>query len=252
MVKPKIGAQLIIWGNRALEDLPRVLDEVSSIGYDGIEAGTTTFDKVKDPKGLLDAKGLSLAGLHTGIENIDEETIEKALSLLQRLDGHYLLFSGAGGKENTEENYRRNARLLEKIGKKAKEYEVKVCYHNHWQEIVNDAMGIRIICEETSPEFVSLCIDTYWVRCGGLSPVEFIKKHLDRVAYLHLKDGTEEGMKRYEFKELGQGVIDFPAILEVVKTADIEWYVVEQDRTDKTPKESMEISRKYLREKLGL
>ncbi len=161
--------------------------------------------------------------------------------------GITLFFSGAGGKENTEENYRNSSRVLEKIGRKAKAYEVKVCYHNHWQEIINDATGIRIICEETSPEFVSLCVDTYWVKYGGLSPVEFIKRHLDRVAYLHLKDGTEEGMKRYEFKELGQGVIDFPAIIDVAKTADIEWYIVEQDRTNKTPKESMEISRKYLK-----
>jgi len=37
-----------------------------------------------------------------------------------------------------------------------------------------------------------------------------------------------------------------------VKSADIEWYVVEQDRTDKTPKESMAISREYLGTKLGL
>jgi len=247
MAKPKIGAQLIIWGNRIKEDLPGVLNEVSSIGYEGIEADIATFERIKDPKELLAAKGLSLAGLHTGLENIDEKSIETALNILQKLDGHYLIFSGAGGKENVEENYRRSSRLLEKIGKKAKAYEVKVCYHNHWQEIINDAMGIRIICEETSPEFVSLCVDTYWVKCGGLSPVEFIKKHLDRVSYLHLKDGTEEGMKRYEFKELGQGIIDFPAIINVAKKANIEWYVVEQDRTDKTPKESMEISRKYLK-----
>jgi len=67
-----------------------------------------------------------------------------------------------------------------------------------------------------------------------------------------LKDGTEEGMRNYEFLELGQGIVDFPAIIEVVKSADIEWYVVEQDRTDKTPKESMAISREYLGTKLGL
>ncbi|MBS7653812.1 MAG: sugar phosphate isomerase/epimerase [Candidatus Bathyarchaeia archaeon] len=247
MAKPKIGAQLIIWGNRVKEDILGVLDEVSSIGYEGIEADTATFEKIKDPMGLLDAKGLSLAGLHTGLESIDEKSIEVALNLLQRLDGHYLIFSGAGGKENAEENYRRSSRVLEKIGKKAKAYGVKVCYHNHWQEIINDATGIRIICEETSPEYVSLCVDTYWVKCGGLSPVEFIKRHLDRVAYLHLKDGTDEGMKRYEFRELGHGDIDFPAIIDVAKKAEIEWYVVEQDRTNKTPKESMEISRKYLK-----
>ena len=252
MMKPKIGAELIIWGNRILEDLPGVLDEVSSIGYHGIETSPIVFERVTNPKGLLEAKNLSLAGLHMGLGNVDEGSIEAALVMLQKIEGRYLLFSGAGGKENTEENYKRNARFLEKVGKKAEGYGVKVCYHNHWQEIINNAMGIRIICEETSLEFVSLCIDTYWVRCGGLAPIGFMKEYLDRVAYLHLKDGTEEGMRKYEFLELGQGIIDFPAIIEVAKSADIEWYVIEQDRTDKTPKESMKRSRKYLGEKLGL
>ena len=251
-MKPKIGAQLIVWADRTTEDLPKVLDDVSAIGYDGIEAGPTAFEKVTNPKELLTTRDLSLAGLHMGIGSIDDSSVRAALDILKKMDSHFLLFSGAGGKENTEENYRKNARLLAKVGEKAEQYGVKVCYHNHWQEIVNNAMGTRIICEETTPELVSLCVDTYWVRCGGLSPAEFIEEHLDRVAILHLKDGTEEGMRKYEFLELGQGIVDFPAVIEVVKSADIEWYVVEQDRTNKTPKESMAISREYLRTKLGL
>ena len=59
-------------------------------------------------------------------------------------------------------------------------------------------------------------------------------------------------MKKYEFLELGRGIVDFPSVFEVVKSADIEWYVVEQDRTDRTPKESMAISRRYLKGRLGL
>jgi len=250
-VKPKIGAQLIIWADRTTEDLPKVLDDVSAIGYDGIEAGPTAFERVVDPTELLATKGLSLAGLHMGLGSIDDSSVRAALDILKKMDSHFLLFSGAGGKENTEENYRMNSRLMEKAGRKAKEYGVKVCYHNHWQEIINNAMGIRIICE-TSPELISLCVDTYWVKCGGLSPAEFIKEHLDRVEYLHLKDGTEEGMRKYEFLELGKGIVDLPAVIDVVKSADIEWYVVEQDRTNRTPKESMAISREYLRTELGL
>ena len=51
---------------------------------------------------------------------------------------------------------------------------------------------------------------------------------------------------------MGQGIIDFPAVMKAVKSLNIEWAVVEQDRTTKTPKESMALSRKYLKDKLGL
>ena len=254
MPRLKIGAQLIIWGRRIESDLLGVLDEVSSLGYEGIECGADTFNTVSDAGKILTSRGLSLAGLHTGIGSTTKEIVKKAITTLEDLGGHYLIFSGAGGRENTDEDYLKNSRLLEEYGKIAEEHGITVCYHNHWQEIVNDERGIRLILENTDPKYVSLCVDTYWVKYGGKDPLEFIKKHKDRTAYLHLKDGTPEGMKKTppEFLELGRGIIDFPAILEAAKSLNIEWVVVEQDRTNLTPKESMAISRKYLKEKFGL
>jgi len=218
----KIGAALIIWGKRVLEDLPVVLDETASMNYQGIETSPDVFEKVKDTKELLTKRGLSLAGLHLGFRDIDKKAVGTTLDILQRMDGHYLLFSGAGGKENTQENYRRAARFLGKTGKESRDYGIKVCYHNHWQETVNGALGTRVICEETDPEHVSLCVDTFWVQYAGLSPVKFIKEHSDRVAYLHLKDGIPEDMKVYRFLELGRRTVNFPLFIETVKFADIE------------------------------
>lgn len=252
MARMKVGAQLIIWGQRASSDLTGVLDEVAFLGYEGMEASPDTFKDVLDPKRMLVSRGLSLAGLHMNVGLASTEAVGNALAILGKADSRYLMFSGAGGRENSDENYLRNSKKLEEFGQLARKQDVTVCYHNHWHEIVNNAKGTKIILENTDPEHVALCVDTYWVRCGGVSPVEFIKENAERVAYLHLKDGTEEGMRKYEFLELGQGVVDFPAVIGAVKPLDVEWAVVEQDRTDKTPKESMAISRKYLKEKLGL
>ncbi|MEM2936153.1 MAG: sugar phosphate isomerase/epimerase [Candidatus Bathyarchaeia archaeon] len=245
MAKPKVGAQLIIWGKRIDTDLLGVLDEVAELGYAGVEMSPAQLEKYSDPRALFSSRNLSLIGLHMGVGDL--KLVDAALKLLRRAEGHYLLFSGAGGRGNTEQEYRQNSRFLQDVGKRAKEYGVRVCYHNHAQEIINNAMGMKIVCEETDPELVSLCVDTFWFQYGGLSPVEFIKENLDRVAYLHLKD-----MRDREFVELGQGVIDFPAVIKAVKPIALEWAVVEQDRTKRTPKESMEISRRYLKEKLGL
>jgi len=254
MSRLRIGAQLIIWGRRVESDLLGVLDEVSSLEYEGIECGPDAFSAISDAVKVLDSRGLSLAGLHTSIGLADREHVEKAIATLENLGGRYLIFSGAGGRENSDENYLKNSKRLEEYGKLARKHDVTVCYHNHWQEIVNGERGIRLILENTDPEHVALCVDTYWVKHGGEDPLEFIKKHQDRVVYLHLKDGTTEGMRKTppEFLELGRGVIDFPAILETAKSLNIEWAVVEQDRTSLTPKESMAISRRYLKEKLGL
>ncbi len=245
MAKPKIGAQLIVWGKRIDTDLSKVLDEVAELGYTGVEMSAIPLAKHPDPRAFFASRNLGLIGLHMGVGDL--KLVDTALKLLRKVEGRYLLFSGAGGKGNTEQEYRQNSKFLQDVGKRAKKHDVKVCYHNHAKEIINNAMGMRIVCEETDPELVSLCVDTFWVQYGGLSPVDFIRENLSRVAYLHLKD-----MKDREFVELGQGIIDFPAVMKVVEPIILEWAVVEQDRTKRTPKESMEISRKYLREKLSL
>jgi len=250
----KIGAQLIIWRRRVESDLLGVLDEVSSLGYEGIECGPDVFNALSDAKKVLTSRGLSLAGLHMGISSVDREKVEGAISTLENLGGRYLIFSGAGGRENTDENYLKNSKRLEEYGKLAEEHYITVCYHNHWQEIVNETRGIRLILENTDPNHVSLCVDTYWVKYGGEDPLEFIEKYGDRIVYLHLKDGLADGTRKDppKFLELGRGVIDFPAILEAAQSLNIEWAVVEQDRTDLTPKESMAISRRYLKENFGM
>jgi len=245
MAKPRIGAQLIVWRQRIDTDLPGVLDEVAELGYAGVEMSPAPLEKYPEPRTLFASRNLNLIGLHMGVGDL--KLVDNALKLLRKAEGHYILFSGAGGKGNTEQEYRQNSKFLQDAGKEAKKYGVKVCYHNHAKEIINNAMGMKVICEETDPESVSLCVDTFWVQYGGLSPVDFIKENLNRVAYLHLKD-----MKDQEFMELGQGIIDFPAVIKAVKPIALEWAVVEQDRTKRTPKESMEISRRYLKEKLGL
>ena len=247
----KIGAQLIIWRQRRESDLLGVLDEVSSLGYEGIECGPDIFNTLSDARKALSSRGLSLAGLHTNIRFADRGKVEEAISTLEKLGGQYLIFSGAGGRENTDEKYLKNSEKLEEYGKLAGKHDITVCYHNHWQEIVNDVRGIRLILENTDPKYVSLCVDTYWVKYGGEDPLEFLKKY---VVYLHLKDGLADGTRRNppKFLELGRGVIDFPAILKVAQSLNIEWAVVEQDRTDLTAKESMAISRRYLKENFGI
>jgi len=245
MARMNVGAQLIIWGQRPDSDLPGVLDEVAALGYVGVEMGPGSLTRYPDAKQLFATRGLALAGLHMGVGDL--KAVDSALGLLNALDGRYLIFSGAGGRTNTEEEYRRSSRWLQDVGRRAAARGVRALYHNHDAEIRNNALGMRIICEETSPEHVGLCIDVFWVQVGGLAPAEYVKQNLARTPYLHLKDGRGR-----TFTELGQGTVDFPAVMNAIQGGDVEWLVIEQDRTERTPRESMAVSREYLRRRLGL
>lgn len=246
MGKLKIGAQLIIWGSRPRENIEGVLSEVREAGYEGIETSPeiVSTDVTKTRRLLLE-KGLRLVALHMGVGSIDQ--VEKASRLLKELEGEYLTFSGPGGK-GEEEDYLKCAEFLNKAGEISAEYGVKTCYHNHGHEIANDQRGIRLMIQNTEPELVGLCVDTYWVKFGGADPLNFINANRERIVYLHLKDGSEEDMKNRRFSELGKGSIGFPAILSFTTQLGVEWIVVEQDWTPGSPFKSMLESRDYLRE----
>jgi len=244
-MNPRIGAQLIVWGERPANDLAGVLSEVASLGYAGVEMGPVPLEGLKNPMEPFASSGLVLVGLHVGIG--DMKIVETCLQLLRKCDAHYLLFSGAGGRGNTEKEYAEGSKFMKAAAKRGRDLGIKICYHNHHQEIVNGARGIKVICGEVEPELLSLCVDTFWVQYAGTSPVQFLKENLDRVSYLHLKD-----LRGKDFVELGQGIVDFPGVFRAIEGKDIEWAVVEQDSTKRTPKESMQISRKYLMEKLGI
>ncbi|MEM2906229.1 MAG: hypothetical protein QW057_01445 [Candidatus Bathyarchaeia archaeon] len=78
-------------------------------------------------------------------------------------------------------------------------------------------------------------------------PAWYVKQNLARTPYLHLKDGRDRA-----FLELGQGTVDFPAVIKALQGGNVDWLVVEQDRTAKTPRESMAHSQRYLSERLRL
>ena len=59
---------------------------------------------------------------------------------------------------------------------------------------------------------------------------------------LHMKDMRMKGREQL-FAEIGEGNLNWEGILHEAKKADVEWYIVEQDRTyDRNPFDSLKIS----------
>jgi inosose dehydratase len=111
---------------------------------------------------------------------------------------------------------------------------------------------------------IGLCLDTGHYRFGGGDPVDAVRAHADRIRHVHFKDchpdvarqARAEGWE-YNFAvgkglfcELGQGEVDFPAVLAALKEINYNgWIVIEQDVLPSmgTPKEAAQRNRDYLR-----
>jgi len=145
---------------------------------------------------------------------------------------------------------------LNHAGEKVSEAGLHLCYHSHAFEYGGQPghRPIDIFFERSNPKFVNLELDVFWVSVSGNDPVEMIKAHGDRIRLLHLKDkakGTPvmagEGVPRQSFKEVGNGVLNWPAILRAAEAANVQYYFVEQDETSGDPLASLAQSYRFLR-----
>jgi sugar phosphate isomerase/epimerase len=105
----------------------------------------------------------------------------------------------------------------------------------------------------TDPKLVSLELDVMWAHVGGVDPVSILQQYGSRIPLVHLKNVAPSVQTRYNeeipdnaFRELGNGVVDIPAVLRAAKQAGVKHYFVEQDQTPGDPLQSLRQSFQYL------
>ena len=243
----KLGLQLYSVRNEMETDMEKTLHEVARMGYECVEfAGffSKSADKVKK---ILDDCGLEAASVHQSFRTVLEDT-ENTLAFMKKIGIKYFIMPGfgsdyhAGGKyfEQTVEELKETARLLGGIG-------VTFGYHNHYAEFEKlDGKFILDILFERVPEMTPE-IDTAWVNYAGYDPAEYIRRYNGRLKIVHLKDYLKTDDK-FEFKYVGGGCVNVPAVVKSATECGAEYFIVEQDESnDISPMESARKSIEYLK-----
>jgi inosose dehydratase len=147
-----------------------------------------------------------------------------------------------------------------------KQTGLRTVFHHHCGGFVETAAEIHELLKRTDPELVGLVFDTghYSYGAGGCSGIlPALDTFSDRIWYIHFKDCTPEvleeahrqnwdyftAMRNGIFCELGQGCVDFPAVLDWLRRHEYHGYVtVEQDVLPGlgSPHESAARNRAYL------
>ena len=120
-------------------------------------------------------------------------------------------------------------------------------YHNHYAEFEKlDGKFILDILFERVPEMTPE-IDTVWVNYAGYDPAEYIRRYNGRLKIVHLKDYLKTDDK-FEFKYVGGGCVNVPAVVKSATECGAEYFIVEQDESnDISPMESARKSIEYLK-----
>lgn len=100
---------------------------------------------------------------------------------------------------------------------------------------------------------LTLMPDTAHSYIAGDDIFATLRKHLDKINCVHIKDWTPEYGRSYQFYArgfvpLGKGDVELEKVLDFLRPTYSKWIIVEVGHPN-NPVEAAEISRQYLREK---
>ena len=256
-------------------------------GYKGIELGPVGF-MPEDPAVLADGlaeNDLTLIGgvVFRAFHEPDQwdDVLDGAVRTCKALKAHgaehFVLIDSisprraptAGRAAEAEqmdkaewEAYRDRIVTVAKIG--AEEYGLIPELHPHAGGFMDFEPEVERILQEVDGDTLKLCLDTGHCTYAGFDPVAFMKRHMERITYVHFKDtdakvkadvianrtGFYDACGQGIFCNLGDGEVDFPAVRQLLLDSGFEgWCTVEQDcdpLLDPDPVGDATVNRTYL------
>ena len=274
-----IGAQMMMLKDQVASDgmwsvLERLADldiravEVSQIPMS--EANTADLERGVRQLGI-EVAALSTALRHQEGRDIDalDTDFDKLVADCRRLGCRFLRigmmdFSAMVSREATE------AWAAEANGyaERLKAEGITLCYHNHHVDLHKfDGERIFDIVRRVAPD-LHFEVDLHWVQRGGMAPLDMLAQYSGVCKLIHVKDyrvtalphealdlfdagrvaeGYDKFVNIIEFAEVGQGNMNWPALLPAALEAGAEYLLIEQDLTyGRDPFDCLRDSRQYL------
>lgn len=159
------------------------------------------------------------------------------------------------------------ANTLNRVGEATLREGVRTCYHNHVGSFIETREEIDRLFALVDRSLVFQGPDTGHLAWGGADVTQFCRDYADSIKTIHIKDidprvraaGVAAGWDYATFSangiftEIGNGLVDFPAIFAILAEANFSgWVITETDVTQQpTALASATISRTNLR-RLGI
>lgn len=246
---------------------PRVMDEIAAAGYSGTELGPYGFYPT-DPAKLraeLDGRGLALCSafvaMHWGEAGLHAEglaQVERSARLVSALGSRLLILSDEISPQRsavagraishpvthwTEAQWKAAIDALRRAIDLCSKLHMRVAFHPHVGTHVETPTEMDRLLGQFGAD-LGLCLDTGHCLYGGGQPLEALRRYRPRVLCLHLKDVSParlelargkgwdfyEAVRQGVFARLGEGGVDFPGVLRLLRETQFDgWVVVEQD-----------------------
>ncbi len=217
----KIGAQM--YTLRAYcqneRDMGRSLERVAAIGYEAVQLSAHGPIAPERIRALCDANGLRIVLTH----NPEGDFLNKIDDLIERQRVYGCEYAGLGYLPDRYHLPDWLPRFAEDFGpaaEKLKAAGMKLMYHNHAFEFArmpDGRMMMDHLLDMLPADLMGVTADTYWLQFGGVDVCAWLASHGERLHRVHLKDYVPVRFEAH-MAPVGQGNLDFPRILEILRT----------------------------------
>lgn len=229
--KVPVGIQLYSIRTIIGEDVPGTLKALAGMGYEAIEfAGYYDLDG-ETLAGMLKDAGLTCAGAHTGLPQLQGDELEKTVAINKACGNDRLIIPGC----NLDELDNTIAQMNE-AHENVRAAGMKLGFHNHTKEfdMVDGKTKFDIIFENTADDFLAQ-VDIGWAAAAGQDVPALLRKYANRIETVHVKEYKPEAPEAV----VGEGTVDWAPIMTVLEDeVDVKCYVVEQEQYEVGPMES--------------
>ena len=257
-----IGVQLMMVKNEIGDQgMYPVLERIAELGYRSVEVSQVATDEATIA-GLERAKnelGVEVAAMSVGLTKGSTNTgdaldvdFDRVVDNCRRLDCRFtrigmMPFDAMVSKDAVVAF----AEQAEEAAQRLAAEGITLAYHNHHVDFAkHDGETLFDIVRRVSPT-LHFEIDVHWVQRGGRNPVDVLREFAGQVELVHLKDYRVATMPEsslglleagdfpgfmaefanlVQFAEVGQGTIDFGAVIPQALESGAEYLLVEQDQ----------------------
>ncbi len=253
---PENGIGLQLWSVKddMKKDPVLTIEKVGAMGYDFVETAGYRDGKIygMDPvdfKALVEENGMYNPGAHSGQAVPDsgkwDETMawwDQCIATHKEAGVVYIIQPSMGHTAyESIEGLQAYCDYFNAVGEKCNEAGIRFGYHNHNHEFeeLEGQVIYDYMLKNTDPEKVMFQLDLYWINNGGGVATEYFTNYPGRFFSYHIKDELELGES---------GEMDFQSSFDMIETAGAKYFVVEVERYNFEPLESVEKSLEYLKE----
>ena len=266
-----IGLQLYSVRGDMEQDFKGTLQKVKDMGYDGVEFAGLFGNSPEQVKAWCEEIGLNPISAHVPLADMLAD-IDKVIADYKAIGCEYIVVPYVTEERRPGgELFLQMVEEIRSIGEKCKAAGLTLLYHNHdfeFKKLESGEYGLDYLYANVPADLLQTELDQCWVKYSGVDPVEYLKKYTGRAPVVHLKDyykdgemegdpyaliGLNEGEEKkstaFEFRPLGYGVQDIPAIIKAAVKAESKWLIVEQDQPSegKTPMECVAMSMEFIK-----